>query len=279
METLFKSLIDIFKNAIGDFFRDDVISLGAALAFFTVLSLAPLVVILVFVGGLIGMNAQQHLVEQIGILVGPGASNAISLLIQDAANRQITGKISALIGAFFLIYISTFAFAQLTKSLNKIWGVHGDVHPLRKLLRESLVSLGMIMALVILLILSLVAHTTITMFLAGAGFNWHMVHMLISIFMFTLLIAMVFKFLPAVKVAWGDTWVGSFVTAVLIVLGNIAFGKYMRYSSVASAYGAAASLIMLLMWVYYCSLIVFFGAEIMQARLRKFYPDKLPPKY
>jgi len=268
----------LIRNAVSDFFRDDVISLAAALAFFSVLSLAPLIIILVSVSGLMGINTQTHLLEQVGIIAGPGAKSALSVVVNDATTRQITGKISAIAGVLFFLYCSTFAFAQLTKSLNKIWGVGTQIHPIKKLLRESIVSIVMILVLVMLLFLSILAHTVTGMFFSGSAFNWKMIHFIISIFIFTLLFATVFKLLPSVKVAWTDTWIGAFVTAVLIVIGNILIGKYLLRSSIASAYGAAGSLVLLLVWVYYCSMIVFFGAEIMQSNYRRLKPDKLPAK-
>jgi membrane protein len=277
-------ILHILKTAVFKFIEDDVVTLAASLAFFTTLSLAPLLVILFAVAGLLGEGALAHIIDQIETLLGPTAREGLQLVISNLEQHQETGTISAIVGLVVLLFSATAVFAQLQKSMNKIWNVEPtpDLKVKEELigwLRKRLVSLGMVVAIGFLLMVSLAVSAALNYFLKGTGSIWMVVNFGVTLVVFIVLFGLIFKVLPDVYISWRDVGIGATITAVLFDVGKWAIGKYLGYSSIGSAYGAAGSLVILLFWVYYNSLIVFLGAEITQVAVPslKLVPDKNVP--
>ncbi|MBD3401440.1 YihY family inner membrane protein [candidate division GN15 bacterium] len=271
--------IRILGEAIIKFFEDDVITLAASLAFFTALSLSPLLLILLSLASFLGDTAQAELIQQIELLIGSTARDTVQLVIENAREKQISGRISAIISLVALLFTATAMFAQLQKSLNKIWGVSSpDTAGIRtelwQWLRKRIVSLGMVVALGFLLLVSTAINATLTFVFQGAESYWGWVNFGASILVFTIMFGAIFRILPDTEVAWRDVWPGSIITAVLFALGKFLIGKYLGTSTVGSMYGAAGSLLVLLVWVYYSSLIAFFGAELTQVHATRLQNER-----
>lgn len=255
-----------WKIAAVDFVADDAMTLGAALAFYTALSLAPLLVILLWAASFMGDATQQKLVARIEEMVGPQAGQAIGMVISASSQQQDLRTAAGLMGFAALFFSASGVFAQLQAALNRIWDVKARSGlGLWGWVRKRLLSMGMILAIAFVLLVSLVAGAAITLVLGGA---WGWADVITSMVAYFMLFAVIFKVLPDVEIQWRDVWTGAGVTAVLFALGKWLIGWYLGSSSVGSSYGAAGSLVVLLVWVYYSSLILFLGAEVTQAYAR-----------
>lgn len=262
-----KSVFNTVKEAVVQFDNDGATALGAALAFYTSLSLAPLLIILMFVAGIIGHDAQRQLIAQLVGLMGPQVAVIIQMILESATEQQDIGLLSAILGTGAVVLSATAVFGQLQSSMNRIWNVeakprHGAI---LSWLRKRLLSLGMMAGVGFLLLVSLSFSTALQLIFTGEGLGWQLTDLCVSLLFYTLLFGMIFKVLPDVSLGWRDVWQGALITAILFGVGKFAIGKYLGYSSIGSAYGAAGSLIVLLVWVYYSSLIVFLGAELAKA--------------
>ena len=262
----------LFITAGKDWLDDKAPRLAAALSYYTVFSLPPLLVLLVGIGGFVlGTDVvQERLMDQIGQLVG---DDSALMLDQAMGEAQNTGTgVAVLIGVGALLLGATGVFGQLQDALNTIWeaspekagGVWG-------LIRTRLLSLAAVFGTAFLLLVSLAVSAVIGGIIDTAGQIATLEPFLIvmdlvtSAGVITVLFALMFKFLPDVEIAWRDVWFGAFITAVLFVIGKFGIGLYLSMSDVGSAYGAAGSLIIILAWIYYSALILFFGAELTQA--------------
>ena len=262
----------LFITAGKDWLDDKAPRLAAALSYYTVFSLPPLLVLLVGIGGFVlGTDVvQERLMDQIGQLVG---NDSALLLDQAISEAQNTGTgLAVLIGVGALLLGATGVFGQLQDALNTIWeaspekagGVWG-------LIRTRLLSLAAVFGTAFLLLVSLAVSAVIGGIIDTASQVVALEPFLIvmdlitSAGVITVLFALMFKFLPDVEIAWHDVWFGAAITAVLFVLGKFGIGLYLSMSNVGSAYGAAGSLIIILAWIYYSALILFFGAELTQA--------------
>lgn len=256
--------------------------LGAALAYYTIFAVAPLFIIALWVAGMLfGQEAaRQELFGQINGLVGKNGSQAIQSLVA-AANQPKAGTWAS-IGALAALFVgATAVFVELQDALNLIWGVIPKPgNGIRDFIKNRALSFAMILGIGFLLLVSLVLNAMLSAFgkfAGGAGFLpneqffWKSVNYLVSLGVITLLFALIFKVLPDIKIAWRDVWVGALVTALLFNLGKTLIGLYLGRNSTVSAYGAAGSFIVLLMWVYYSAQILFFGAEF-----TRLYSGKAP---
>lgn len=264
----------ILKRAIQEFIDDEAMTLGGALAFFTALSLAPLLIIVLAVAGFLWQEGEvrAEIVKQANNLIGPGGAQVVDTVMREAGRQDLQGA-AALIGVATLLFGATSVFAQLQYSLNRIWNVEarpGGSMP--NFLRKRLLSLGLILAIAFLLVVSLVASATLSYIAASARITlpggdrlWGVVDFVASLLLYTGVFTLVHRGLPDVKVPWKDCLVGGAVTAVLFAIGKELLGLYLGRGTVASAYGAAGSFFVVLLWVYYSSLILFVGAEITQA--------------
>lgn len=260
---MWKNIISFTKELLYNFNKHNVLTLSAALAFYTVLSLAPLLLITLSVVGVLGEKSKTQLLDQVQSVLGAQASSAITTIIDSAQQRPNLGSIAGIAGIFILLFSASSVFAQLQYSLNTIW--ESKTHTssgLWGLIRSRLLSVGMVISFGFLALVSLVASTVLSYMLTNQGQVWELVNFLITLLVFSGAFALIFKFLPDVKIAWKDSFYGGFTTAILFVLGKSLIGIYLGHSAIGSAYGAAGSLIVLLAWVYYSAAIVFTGAEI-----------------
>lgn len=261
---------ELLKQTIVKWNGDDIIEYSAALAYFTIFSLAPLLLIAVAIAGLIfgKQSAQANLLGQLRQTLGPQAAEQIGHMIANAA-RPGAGIIASVIGLVTLLVGAMRIFTQLKKMLNRIWGVkepdRGVVH---SFLRQYLLSFVMVLLVGLLFLVLLVATTAasavihyLSREIGDIAILWRFVNFAVSVFVFTLLFALIFKFLPDLKISWSDVWIGALVTSILFVIGKILLGFYLTRGSVASPYGAAGSLVVLLIFIDYSAMILFFGAE------------------
>ncbi len=245
------------------FMKHDLMTLSAALAFYTALALAPLLLITLSVVGLLGTSGKEFLTTQIESLMGLQASTAINSVIESANNNPKKGGVAGIIGVLVLLFSASGVFAQLQSSLNVIWQSTGKVTTgAWSWVRRRLFSMGMVLSLGFLALVSLLVSTVLSSVLTQNGAVWQGINLLISAGIFAAMFSLIFKYLPDAKLAWKDAVIGGVVTAVLFIIGKSLIGIYLGKSAVGSAYGAAGSLIVLLAWVYYSSIIVFSGAEI-----------------
>lgn len=264
----------ILKHTIRDFVDDEAMNLGGALAFYTALSLAPLLVLILSVAGFLWQEGQvrAELVRRVHQLVGPSGAEVIETIMREAGRNNAQGP-AAIIGGITLLFGATTAFAQLQYSLNRVWNV--EPRPGRSawaFLRKRLLSLLMILAIAVLLVASLVYSASLRFLvsstdfdLPGGGTTWTVLGLLASLAVYTAIFTVMHHTLPDVRMGWKDSLLGGAVTAVLFAIGKEVLGWYLGSRGVASAYGAAGSLFVLLVWVYYSSLIFFVGAELTQA--------------
>ena len=245
-------------------------SKGAALAFYTLFSMAPvLILVIAIAGAFFGKEAAQGAIfSQLKGLVGPGGAEAIQLLLVGAHNAK-TGLIATIVASVVLLIGATTAFAELKDSLDEIWHVPKSPQSgILGMIRTRLLSFGLILALAFLLLVSLVVSAGLAMFERYWAGVWSDTSSVLSqaSFVFSFLViasmfAAIFKILPQIKLSWHDVWIGALGTAALFNLGKFLIGYYLSSAGVATTYGAAGSVIALLLWVYYSAQIFFFGAE------------------
>jgi len=251
--------------------EDDPMSYSASIAFYTIFSLPAILIITMVIAGSFYEDQQvkQSIIDQIQQLFG-GQSAEQVLKIMENASQSTTGTIAKIVGIGTLVFSATTVFISLQNGLNSIWGIKPK--PKKEVLgflMNRVLSLAMVISIGFLLLVSLVVDALIVIFneiltQVLSGFTFYIVsgvNMLVSIAIITLIFALIFKVLPDAKIKWRDVWVGAAVTAVLFIVGKYLIGLYLGASSVASAYGAAGSLVLLLVWVYYSSIILLFGAE------------------
>lgn len=254
-------------------YRHNVQRLGAALSFYTVLALPPLFVILFFMAGLLfdATATRSQIFDQINQLIGEPGGKALQTVLA-SPQHQPNGITASIIAIVTLLLTTTGLFLELQSDLNTIWGVEPvPGHALRGFIRDRLLSFAVVVGTGFLLLVSLVVSAALAALnkyfsgmVPGGSTFWSVVNALVSLGVIALLFAMIFKVLPDVKIAWSDVWVGAVITAVLFTAGKFLLGLYLGRSTIASAYGAAGSVIIILVWVYYSAQILFFGAEFTQ---------------
>jgi len=268
--------------------RDNVSRLAASLAYYTLLSLAPLVVLAVFVSGLaFGEDAARgNVARELSGIVGPQAAAGIQAIV-DSAHRSNAGWLASGVGLLVLLFGASGVFGELQSAFNVIWSApareeSGLLRALRQRAISFLAVLGVALLLLALTLVSAAVSTLGTVSehaLAGGGALWQAVDFGVSFAIALCLFALVFKYLPDVEVAWSGAWRGGAVTALLFVIGKSLVGMYLGRSSIASLYGGAGSLVALLVWVYYSAQILFVGVELTQIYTRRKQATDLSPVY
>jgi membrane protein len=250
--------------------------MGAALAYYTAFSLAPLVVLVVGIVGLFVEHdaARAEIVAQFSALLSKDGGATVESILKHSA-KQEAGWLATIVGSIVLLIGASGVFGELQDSLNAIWEVPPRERVWITLIRERLLSFAMVFALGFLVLVSLLLSAAIAAmgiylkrWMPGIDFFWESANSIVSIAIVTLLFASLFRLVPDVKIAWRDVWGGAFLTAALFVLGKFLLGFYIGRSAFASTYGAAGSLIIVLFWVYYSAQIFFFGAEFTRAYAR-----------
>jgi membrane protein len=269
----------LLKETGKDFVDDNATSLAGSLAYFTLLSLAPLIVIALAIAGLaVDQEAtRDQLSEQLGAVVGPQGASAVDAIVENARTPS-AGIVSSVLGVVVLLFGASGVFGELQSALNKIWEV--EPKPGRGLwgtIRDRLFSFAMVMGVAFLLLVSLLLSTALAAVgrfleqsLPGGEPLWQVVNFVLSLSIVSALFAVTFKVVPDAKVRWRDVWMGAVVTAFLFSVGKFLIGLYLGKSSVASSYGAAGSLVLLVIWVYYSAAILFLGAEFTQVYAKRF---------
>lgn len=289
MRKLLSNLPTLLKFTYQGWKEDRASRLSAALAYYTIFSLAPLLVLVITITGLIwdANVVRTQILNQIQSLVGADGAEFIADLITNRGTPA-QGIFATIVGIVTLLFGALGVFNELHNSLNIIWDVEEDqpkgfFEAVKKVVIDRLLSFTMILGIGFLLLVSLVisAGLSATQETIGNAFPvseliLQIVNLIISIGVITVLFALMFKFLPDAEIAWHDVWMGAFVTAILFSLGKTAIGIYLGNSGVASTFGAAGSLVLLLLWIYYSAQILFFGAEFTQVYANKFGSKIVP---
>ncbi len=266
-----KTAYALVKEASSAWAEDNAPSMGAALAFYTVFSLAPVLIVAIAIAGLaFGQKAAEgEFLRQLQTLIGDTGARAVQAILQ-SADQPALGIIASALGIATLLIGASGAFVELQGALNKIWKVPRQRESVwLRVIRQRFLSFGLVLGLGFLLLVSLVvsaALAAVAHFIAPMIpwpiFLLEAINFLFSLGVITLLLAMIFKYLPDVDISWSDVWMGAAVASLLLTTGKAVIGMYLARSTVASAYGAASSLAIILTWVYYSAQIVLFGAEI-----------------
>jgi membrane protein len=283
----FKALWDVLKKSFTGFSNDNVATKSSSLAYYTVFSMAPLLIIIISLSGLfLGQQAAQgKIYSALAGFVGADTASQLQTMIQ---NASITGKskIAAIIGIITLLVGATTVFAQIQSSINAIWGLKPK--PKKgwlKMLKNRFLSFSVILGLGFLLLVSLSISTLINGFSTSlkahfpdmAVIIFYIINQVITLIVTALIFGAIFKVLPDARIHWKDVAVGAITTAVLFMLAKFGISFYISKSNVGSTYGAAGSLVILLLWVYFSSMILYFGAEFTKAYAMRFgsqiYPD------
>ena len=265
-----KALWDLLKETFKSWDEDRAPRLAAALAYYTIFALAPLLIIAIAVAAMFFDEAQvrQNMLNEVGNMIGQNGRQAIEAMIE-GARQPTTGLIATVIGVVTLLVAAGGLFNQLQDALNTIWGVQPKPgRGLWGIVKDRFLSFGMVIATGGLLLASLIISTVLSAAgkllggdAAGQALLWQVVNLSVSFGISTLLFAVIFKVLPDAKVRWHDVWIGAAATAALFTLGRFLIGWYLGHTATESSYGAAGSLVALLIWVYYSSQILFLGAE------------------
>ena len=275
----------LLRQTVSDWIDDRAPEQGAALAFYTAISMAPLLVLLLRVVGFVFDEgaARTEIEHQTTSLIGQEGAEAVSAMIESGGTTG-GGVGTTLLSLATLLFGASGVFGQLQQSLNMIWEV--EAKPGRGVwgfIRDRFLSFAMVMGIAFLLLVSLVVSAG----LAAVGtyldrlppafeFVGRILNFVLSTGVITLLFALMFKVLPDVKMSWRDVWLGAFVTAILFAVGKGAIGLYLGQSALSSSYGAAGSFVVLLVWIYYSAQILFFGAELTQVYANR-YGSRIRP--
>ncbi len=263
----------VLKSAFAGYNDDNALSRGAAIAYYTVTSIAPVLVIVIAIAGLVfGADAARGaIVDQISGLMGKQGAEAIQAMILGAANRK-SGIIATVLGLATLLVTASGVFGEMQSALNAIWKAEPKAGTVSRLVRARLASLGLVAALGFLLLVSLVISTALSALdsflkdiMPGIALVMRALSFLISYALISALFAAIYKVLPDRRIAWRDVIVGALATGGLFTVGKFAISAYIGSSAIASSYGAAGALIVILVWIYYSSQIFLFGAEFTRA--------------
>jgi membrane protein len=265
-----KVLLIHLRQSFNDWNEDNAPRLGAALAFYTILSISPLVILAIAIVSLIfdRSRVQSHLLAEVQGMVGSAGRDAVQTMLQ-SGRKASSGTLSTAVGLITLAFGATGVFGELRSALNQIW----DANPknssgLIGLVRERFFSLGMVFSVGFILLVSLVVSAVlaaVTKFFSGLlpipGFVLTILSFVVSLGAISILFGLILKYVPETRVEWRDVRVGAIATAVMFTIGKTLLGLYLGKASPGSAYGAAGSLVAMVIWVYYSAQIFFFGAE------------------
>ncbi|MBV9463515.1 MAG: YihY/virulence factor BrkB family protein [Verrucomicrobiae bacterium] len=284
---MLKQIFAFLKECANEWLEDKAPRLGAALAYYTVFSMGPLLIISVGLAGLIfGHDAAQgRIVKELSGFIGEQSSEALQTMIRNA-HKPGAGIFATIVGTLTLLIGASAVFAQLQDALNTIWKVEpkpgGGV---LGIIRNRVASFAMLLAIGFLLLVSLMFSAVVGALSDSIGRSLSIsgpmlegLNFILSLVLVAALFGTIYKILPGVRLAWRDVWHGALWTSVLFAVGKWLIGLYLGHSSVSSAYGAAGSLAVILIWVYYSAQILFFGAEMTKVYARKFGSGRTPIK-
>src|SRR5262245_56068804 len=260
---------NLIKITVDEWQRDEAPRMGASLAYYALFSLAPLLVIVIFVIGFVYKgDTVGHIQRQVESLVGADAAKTIAVAIHNAGTFG-HGIIASVASLIVLSLGATGVFSELHTAMNKIWKVRRSQYGfVVGLLKDKFASFTMVLAIAFLLLISMIISAVLSAvtayfsyLLPGADVLWHIADLIVSFGVVTMLFALLFRYVPDDRVTWRDIWIGAAATAFLFDLGKFLIGLYIGKSSVGSMFGAAGSVVVILSWVYYSSQLVFLGAE------------------
>jgi len=288
---MFKSMFVMLKDAGVKFWNDRGPRMGAALAFYSALSISPLLLLVIGIAGLVfGQDAARGaLFEQLNGLIGPEGAQSVETMVAHS-REPAHGVWATVVGIVTLIIGATGVFAELQDQLNTVWNVQnaspGQSNPgwfsmAWGVIRDRFLSFSMICGMAFLLLVSLV-FSAVLHALQGwilgdspeTGVLMHLANLLVTFLLTTLMFAMIFRLLPNTTVAWSDVWIGAGLTAVFFTVGKFLIGLYLGNAAVGSTFGAAGSFVVLLVWIYYSTQILIYGAEFTQI-----YADRMGSSY
>ncbi len=271
-----RDTVTLLKQTGKEISEDNCTSMSAAIAYYMLFSLPPLLVILVGIAGTVfgAEVVQEHLTGQVGGLVGARGAEEIQTMIETAGDLGEGSWVGKMLGLFALVFGAAGAFTQLQESLNRAWEVRPDPAQsgIKNFITKRVLSFGMVLTIAFLLVASLAASALLTGMFGwiesvlgpvGATIAW-IGDLGVSLLLFTFLFAAIFKTLPDAKIAWRDVWAGGLATAFLFVVGKFLIGFYLGRSDPGEAFGAAGSVVVILVWIYYTALILLAGAEFTQ---------------
>ena len=273
MKLSFRQVVGLIRRAAEGFFADRALSHAAAMAFYAATSLAPILLIVVAVAGLVVGNeaAEVALTAQLSGLMGPQSADLLQAALRGASD-DTNNVLATIVGLITLLVAASGVFGEMQTSLNTIWKIESPAFSLKGLVRARAASLGLVAALGFLLLVSLAASAAISGLtdvinarLPVGTFVLSVVNTVASLVILTVLFAAIYKVLPDRTLTWRDVRLGAALSAVLFTVGKSLIGWYLGTSAIASSYGAAGSLIVLLLWVFYSSAIFLFGAELTRA--------------
>ena len=277
------------RRVVVQWVNNEPFELAAALSYYTLFSLTPVLVIAIGIAGIAfgHETAQQQILETIQDLIGPEGTEAVRVMIQNLSSRPETGRISTLLGFVVLFFGAGGVVAELQSALDKIWEVTPKPSSaIWGFLRQRFISFAMVLAIGFLLLISLIASAILTsltellgQFVGATAVIIYVLDIVVSFFFVTLLFAMIYKFVPDARIQWRDVAIGSALTAFLFTIGKFCIGLYLGTSGITSVYGAAGSLITILLWVYYSSLIFFFGAQFTRTYASEYGSGIIPADY
>lgn len=280
-KNIFKEILSLLNETYTEFVDDKAFKMAAALSYYSAFSLGPLFIIVIAIAGFIfGEEAARgQLFGELARLMGPDSAVFLETILKGAANKS-TGIFATIVSIVLVVMGALGVFIELRESLNIIWGVElKPGKPLLSFLKNRLNSFYMVIASGFLLMISLIINSAIALLYSYFGSSLSVilpgadiVNNVISFFIITLLFAVIFKYLPDVIIKWKYVWFGAAITSILFTIGKYLIGLYIGNSSYTSTYGAAASLVVLFVWIYYSGLILFFGAEFTQV-YRNRYAD------
>ena len=275
----------ILKSAVEGYIAHGALSRGAAIAFYVVTSLAPVLLIVVAVAGIVfGPDAVRgSLVQQLGGLFGEQGGELIQTMLASSSDKK-SGATASVLGAVAVLVTASGVFSEMQTGLNQAWQVKAPDQPVLLMLRARAASLGLVAALGFLLVVSLAASTALAALgsyldslTSFAPLLLAALNTLISLGLFTLLFAAIFKVLPDTPISWREVGIGALITAVLFTVGKSLIGWYLGTTAASSGYGAAGALVLILLWAYYCAQIFLFGAELTRAIAgRRAEPTPMP---
>jgi membrane protein len=284
-----KKIWRLLKETVSEWQFNEVSLLASSLAYYTVFSLVPLLVIVIMiVGAIFGeAAAKEEIVTQLTELVGEEGAQLIATAIANMRADATGGTFQLLFNLGFLLFGATGVFAQIQDALDRIWEVKSE--PRRHIfhfLRKRLLSFAMVLVIAFLLLVSFVGNTILTAFVEvlnniapGSGYVWQVISLVVSFGMTTLVFAMIYTILPDAEIAWRDTVVGAIITALLFLVGQFLFGLFLRQTNYGSAYGVAGSFVIVITWVFYAAQVLLLGAEFTKVYAKQRGAPIIPSEY
>lgn len=265
MRSLWQFIVKVVKGTASGAAKDDLMTHAAAVAFYSALSFAPMLVLLLWLVASLQPAWQEQLIGSINHLVGTRASDAVKLVISNAEERPQLGHWAGILGLLVTLIGASTVFAQLQLAINRVWNLQAAPrNAIFSWLLTRMHAFGLLLTLAFLLIISLVASTAIAVFVRSDTLAWQLIEAVVALLLFGLVFASIYKVLPDAQIDWRDTLLGGVFTAVLFAVGKFGISLYLSHSDVGGAYGPAGSVVVLLVWVYYSVVILLLGAELTQ---------------